>query len=109
MKIPGSEKAFVEDARLGYLLLSEEKGGFFGAVGFTVGEDGLLRQALLRHVGGSEVSRVVETEFGVKYIVDGRLESPDGRDPEVRSVWIREIGSDGPRFLTAYPQRRRKP
>lgn len=105
--MPGAERAFVEDSKLGYLLRSEEKGGFFGALGFTVEEHDLLRKALLDHARGEEVSRIVETKFGVKYVLEGTLESPDGREPEVRSVWISDSGDDRPWFLTAYPHRRR--
>ncbi|MDQ3509007.1 MAG: hypothetical protein M3494_13510 [Actinomycetota bacterium] len=108
MKLPSVERAFVEDSKLGYLLRAEEKGGFFEAVGFSVEEAGVLREALLGHVRREEVRRTIETEFGVKYALEGTLESPDGRNPEVRSVWIEESGSDAPRFITAYPHRRRR-
>jgi hypothetical protein len=105
--MPGAEHAFVEDSKLGYLLRSEEKGGFFAAVGFAVEDGALLREALLDHASRDEVARIVETEPGVKYVLEGTLESPDGRGPEVRSVWILESDGDRPRFLTAYPLRRR--
>lgn len=104
MRLPGSERALVEDARLGYLLRAEEKGAFFEAVGFSIEEAETLRDSLLRHARDREVHRAVETSFGVKYALDGPLESPDGRYPEVRSVWIVGAGSDRPRFVTAYPR-----
>jgi hypothetical protein len=37
------------------------------------------------------------------YTIEGVLETPDGRNPYVRTVWTVEIGSDAPRFVTAYP------
>jgi hypothetical protein len=85
-----------------------EKGGFFEVVGFSVEEAGVLRKALLGHAGRGDAARTVETEFGVKYVVEGSLESPDGRNPEVRSVWIEELGSESTRFVTAYPGERRR-
>ena len=107
MRLPNAEKAFVEEPKLGYLLRAEEKGGFFEAVGFSAREPQSLRDALLGHARRQEVTRALETPFGVKYVLDGPLKSPDGRDPETRSVWIVEIGGYQPRFLTAYPLQRR--
>jgi hypothetical protein len=103
MRLPNAEKAFVEQPKLGYLLRAEEKGGFFEAIGFFARETESLRDALLGHAQRQEVSRTLKTPFGVKYVLDGPLKSPDGRDPETRSVWIVETGGDRPRFLTAYP------
>ena len=103
MRLPNAEGAFVEEPKLGYLLRAEEKGGFFGAVGFSTREPASLRDALLGHARRHEVSRTLRTPFGVKYVLDGPLQSPDGRDPETRSVWIVETGGSRPRFLTAYP------
>jgi hypothetical protein len=103
MRLPNAEKAFVEQPKLGYLLRAEEKGGFFEAIGFSALETESLRDALLGHAQRQEVSRTLKTPFGVKYVLDGPLKSPDGRDPETRSVWIVETGGDRPRFLTAYP------
>ncbi len=107
MRLPNAEKAFVEEPKLDYLLRAEEKGGFFQAVGFSAREPRSLREALLGHARRQEVSRTLETPFGVKYVLDGPLKSPDGRDPETRSVWIVETGGYRPRFLTAYPLQRR--
>lgn len=108
MKMPDAERAFVEEAKLGYLLRAEEKGAFFEAVGFSEEQAENLKEALLNHARRSDVSRTVETAFGVKYVIEGSLESPDGRNPEVRSVWIEEFGSDRLRFVTAYPGERRR-
>lgn len=108
MKTPDTERALVEEAKLGYLLRAEEKGGFFEAVGFTEDRAEVLKEALLVHARQSDISGTIETAFGVKYVVEGSLESPDGRNPEVRSVWIKEFGSDRLRFVTAYPGERRQ-
>ncbi len=100
-RMPGAELTFVEDAKLGYLLREEDKGGFFSRVGFSQEESEALRLALLEHARERPVVRTQETRFGIKYVLEGRLRSPDGRDPETRTVWIVERGR--PRFLTAYP------
>ena len=41
--------------------------------------------------------------WGVRYTVDGSLRSPDGRNPQIRTVWIVEADMSGPRLITAYP------
>jgi hypothetical protein len=103
MRLSNAEEAFVEEPKLGYLLRAEEKGGFFQAIGFSAREPESLKDALLGHAKRLEVVQTWQTPFGVKYVLDGPLKCPDGRDPETRSVWIVETGGDRPRFLTAYP------
>ena len=34
----------------------------------------------------------------------GRIETPSGKTPLVRTVWIVDRGFDAPRLVTAYPQ-----
>jgi hypothetical protein len=46
----------------------------------------------------------METVHGKKYIVDGAIETPSGKTPVVRTVWIVDEGSDVPRLVTAYPR-----
>ena len=36
------------------------------------------------------MTKVVESEYGTRYSVDGLLETPDSRNPYVRTVWIIE-------------------
>lgn len=51
----------------------------------------------LRTVGISNpVGATVESSFGTRYTVDGSLQTPDGRSPRVRTVWILEPGTPGP-------------
>jgi hypothetical protein len=61
--------------------------------------------ALLEHARENEVAATRDTARGAYYSVDGRLRSPDGRDPPVRVVWFIRSGEDFPRFVTAYPAR----
>ena len=46
---------------------------------------------------------LVESPHGIKYIVIGRIETPSGQSPGVRTVWIVDKGNDKPRLVTAYP------
>ena len=60
-------------------------------------------EALLKHAADHEIARIVTTPHGVKYIVDGELTTPDGRRPNVRTVWLIEAGATTARLITAYP------
>ena len=90
-----------------YLLAAAHpKGGakarFFRAFGFEGGRSELLITALFDHPIRNAVADVVEGPFGAKYIVRCALETPDGRNPCVVSVWIVEADRR-PRLVTAYP------
>jgi hypothetical protein len=40
-----------------------------------------MQASLLQHVGENRVVDSEVTEFGTKYVVEGSLVSPDGRNP----------------------------
>jgi hypothetical protein len=107
MKLPNLEHALVEEAKIIAYILSEENSGgkaaFFMAVGFTTTHWETLRDALIQHASAHEVKRTAETLHGVKYIIEGEMQTPDGRLPQLRSVWIVDTGKDVPRLVPAYP------
>lgn len=107
MRLPQAHNALVEERKITDYLLSEErsegKAAFFARLGFTAARWELLRDALLAHVLSYEVAMVVNNPYGVKYIVEGPLKTPDGRSPVVRTVWIIGKGAATPRLVTAYP------
>lgn len=109
--LPNAELAVVPESKVTGYLLSEShpdgrgKARFFMRHGFKSAEPETLIAALRRHaVGGSVVNRA-ETEFGGRYVVDGILHTPDGRDPRVRTVWFLGPTDPAPRLVTAYPIR----
>lgn len=110
-RLPNAEGAIVEEHKLtGYLLsfshlAGRSKAGFFQQVGFQPQSWQQLRAALLRHARENTFTRSENTPFGTKYIVEGPLPTPDGRNRKVRSVWFVEAGEKWPRFVTAYPLR----
>ena len=53
------------------------------------------------------MTEVVETLYGMKYVVDGEVRAPTGESIEIRTVWIVEKGEVRPRLVTAYPHKRR--
>lgn len=115
MKIPNLDNAEVPEAKVSDYLLSithpdgSGKAGFFTQFGFAPAAREDLVQALLRHAAEHEIAKSEDSPYGLRYVVEGVLHTPDGRTPNVRSVWFVENGEDAPRFVTAYPLRRRKP
>lgn len=114
MRLPNFDRAIVPEAKIArYLLSFEHAGGrskarFFREFGFEPALWQTMRRALLRHAGENEVVSVGDSPFGTRYIVDGSIESPDGRNPLVRTVWFIRSNEDAPRFVTAHPLPRRK-
>jgi hypothetical protein len=83
------------------------KARFFLSHGFGRSEWEGLAKALLRHAAVHPASRTVETQFGIRYVIDGALESPDGRRPVVRAIWFVRVDTRTPEPVTAYPVGRR--
>lgn len=54
----------------------------------------------------NEVVAIEESNYGARYLVDGIIETPDGRNPRIRTVWIIDSANDEPRLVTAHPLRR---
>ena len=110
-RLPAADRAVVDARKITDYLLSPShpqgrtKRLFFESFGFHLDDWIVLHAALLQHGRLQPVGAEEETAFGYKYVIDGPLASPDGRNPGVRSVWFVEKGEDYPRFVTAYPGR----
>ena len=76
---------------------------FFERFGFKREEWEKLAEALRTHGRTERVVSVVESSYGARYIVEGEVVSPDGRNPLIRTVWIVEGETAEPRLITAYP------
>ena len=111
MILPNAQQTLVDRTKIvDYLLSSTHPRGrskteFFYSFGFRLERWQEFAEALRRHGARHHIARVVENVYGSQYIVDGVLESPDGRNPFVRTVWITDAGGDTPRLVTAYPIR----
>ena len=113
MKLPNHENALVEEQKITAYLLSEENSGgkeaFFTAFGFTITQWEILKDSLIAHAAEHEIALTSERPHGIKYIIEGEMQTPDGRLPQIRSVWIMDTGKDAPRLVTAYPLEGEKP
>jgi len=63
----------------------------------------VLAESLLKQGTMYSVVECVKSAYGTRYSVDGILETPNGRNPCVRTVWIMEKDGTGPRLITAHP------
>lgn len=105
-RVPNAESATIHDRKLSAYLLnpSHEDGGpkcrFLLRFGFDRSEPQTLREALLRHVRENRGTFQGKTPYGRKWKVRGRLISPDGRNPDIASVWQIDHDKTYPRFIT---------
>ena len=109
MQLPNAAQARVDREKITeYLLCASHPDGrskaeFFARFGFRVDDWGLLAEALRVHGRRHSVVEQVDSPFGTRYTVDGPLQTPDGRNPSVRTVWMIERGGSIPRLITAHP------
>jgi hypothetical protein len=107
-KLPGLPAIQVDDVKVRDYLLNPEnpqnsgKAGLFTRFGFSRERWAELAESLGRHPVFNDVISTVSSSHGVKYVVQCALQTPDGRNPCLRSVWIVQPGRPGPRLVTAY-------
>jgi hypothetical protein len=91
----------------GYLLDPDHRFGgpkarFFLALGFSQAEWRAMAAALAAHPALNPIESTTTTRHGAKYVVRCSLATPDGRNPCVVTVWMKD-GDSPPRLVTAYP------
>jgi hypothetical protein len=112
MLLPGAERAFIHPSKLhGYLLSTDHKTGqtkarVFAALGYADVHWTVLRDALLRIALG-EVERASLSEYGDRYSIRVRMDGPNGQSAIILTHWMVRRGENFPRFVTAYPGRKR--
>lgn len=79
------------------------KAKFFLGHGFATSQPEVLQAAIHQHAEVNAIKEVTRNEHGTKTIVRCSLSTPDGRNPCILVVWIREAGCDKQRLVTAYP------
>lgn len=109
MELPNKSRAQVPLEKVTDYLLSEThavgkpKARYFRSYGFTDENASDLAQGLMAIAQNSPVDGSQKSAFGVKYVLDGELETPNGVMIQVRTIWIIENDTEIPRFVTAYP------
>lgn len=109
MKLPNASAAAVAQEKISDYLLNAAhpdnggKSAFLISLGFDRDDWDALAMAFKELAQNTEVSASLDSTHGRKYIVNGRLRSPSGRSPVVRTIWIVDRGDDIPRLVPAYP------
>jgi len=109
MRLPNAELAVVEREKITEYLLNPEhrygasKARFFARFGFKLEAWDALASALRGHAHRHESARTYETRWGPRFEIDGKLNTPDGRQPRICTVWQFDKGKIAPRLITAYP------
>jgi hypothetical protein len=109
VKLPNVERAEITEEKItGYLLSvthrdGRHKAAFFMSYGFAAQNWEVLAKALRQHAAENKLAKTEQTPFGTRYVVEGPLQTPNGRTPLVRVVWFVERGQTVPRLATAYP------
>ena len=109
MQLPNRDDAYIPPPKLTNYLLSEvhavgkAKAKFFRSLGFNETNVTVLEKQLLAVAHLRPVTKVTSSAYGIKYVIDGMIETPEGNPVPVRTIWIIEQGEDKPRFVTAYP------
>ena len=111
MPIPNAKLARVDAEKLSDYLLNlfhpvgGAKARWLVSHGFSPDEPQILRNELIAIAKTSDDFESVETEYGVKYTVNGNLNCPDGKTPAVKTVWMSSPEEYYPLLVTAYPDK----
>lgn len=97
----------VDQSKIADYLLSHAKGhgkaAFFLGFGFRPDAWDELAEALKKQARSNPVAAKIASAYGIRYSVDGVLQTPDGRSPRIRTVWILEPDTEELRLITAHP------
>lgn len=108
MRLPDAERLRVDREKITEYLLcvshadGKAKAEFFMRFGFRLDQWEVFAEALRKQGRSHPIVKTVASPHGARYAVDGPVESPDGRNPLIRTVWIHEADGN-PRLITAYP------
>jgi hypothetical protein len=75
----------------------------FPAFRFLPGRLAGLGEGIRLHISQNEMAKTERFFFGTRNVVEGSLSAPDGRHPQIRSVWFVKNDGGSPVFVTAYP------
>lgn len=109
MKLQNSQSAEVNLQKLLDYLLSDShpigksKAKYLRSFGFSNANVELLKQGLITIAQTEDVKEVISSTHGVKYVIDGSLQTPVKVFIKLRTIWIIEKGEEVARFITAYP------
>lgn len=112
-RLPNADAADVAPGKVTDYLLSlshpvgRYKARFFLGLGFDEDSAPLLQRELERLAREGKVAQSIPGSYGIKYIVEGKIDTPSGVEAWLTTVWLIETGRLRPRLVTAYPLQER--
>ena len=106
MQLPNRNQAYIESAKLEYLLTNPTKEGWFKALGFHKENVFILERGLLTIARTQSVVEAEDTPYGTLYAVEGYLDTPTRGLWPIRTIWEIRAETSRPRFVTARPPKR---
>jgi hypothetical protein len=109
MTFPNCENSIVQASKISEYLLNlqhtvgQHKAKFFMAFGFELSNPNSFSNALIEQGQTQTLTVTKATQFGTIFSVDCHIQSPDGRNPCIRTVWELRTNSKEPRLITAFP------
>ena len=109
MKLPNSDRAVIEPAKLTeYLLNLEHRRGSAKArlllrFGYSAENWQQLEADIRQYHLEADVEITKENIYGTRYEISAFLQTPTGESLLVRTVWQIDIGTDFPRLITLVP------
>jgi len=96
------------DKIIGYMLsethpVGRSKARFFRSAGYTEKNWRALERELRRIAVSGETVDTIESDYGIKYVIQGMMRTPVVKKVPIITVWIVEKSQRYPRFVTAYP------
>lgn len=109
MKLPNGDNPSISRNKLINYILSEThatgkfKAKFFRKLGFNETTIQSFEDTLRKIAKSENIKNETTSQFGKKYILEGKINSPLGKIVKVRTIWIIEKNQNRPRFITIYP------
>ena len=109
MSHPSFQHAYVEERKIVEYLLSsghergKSKAFVFRRRGFSIASWHEFANALRLQALKADVIEEIEPSYSTRYNVDGVIQTPDGSNPRIRTIWQVDHGTNYPRLITAYP------
>jgi hypothetical protein len=110
MHLPNFDRAQVEPRKVRDYLLSTThpvgrfKARFFATLGYTEQNWQLLLDDLQKTAESDGFRAGQASPHGSKYELDAQLTGPTGKTAIVRVVWVVDIPTGVPKFVTAFPR-----
>ena len=105
MKLPSN--AIISERKLKEYLLSyrkrNDKSKWLAKAGYNTGNWERLDRDIRNQLLSLEAVLVEENQFGIVYEITGKLDGPNNKRLNVRSIWMKEYATQLTKFITMYP------